>query len=324
MKKILGLLILLSFLCVSAFAQTAKDISNQTNEWVRLSFENGEFSFEMPSDFVYFYDKNGFRLTRGSGFSNTEYKYEQMRMFNASAEKTVLRVEIYAVDSPKKFLTELLDDQKPRNSETSETSESIEDFKVKQLEQQTVLDFRNKKDVQISHVTKFIASKKYLYVLSAANRGAKTAAFERFFSSVSLNPAQANSSNNVKIINIFSLTPITIEQMGEVIEPNKDGNPLTVPNKPVEKIENPILFLSKPKASYTEAARRAGNKGIIRLRIGFSDKGRVSKIGVLSDLPNGLLRNAVFSALRIKFIPQEKDDKLISTTAVVEYSFDIY
>ncbi len=94
MKKILGLLILISFLCVSAFARQTKSISNQTNEWIRLSFDNGEFSFEMPANFTYFYDKDGFRLTRSSGFSSQTYQYEKMRVFNASADKTVLIIKI--------------------------------------------------------------------------------------------------------------------------------------------------------------------------------------------------------------------------------------
>ena len=324
MKKIFGLLFLLAFFCVSAFTQDVKNASNQTDEWIRLSFDNGEFSIEMPSNFVYFYDKNGFRLTHRVGFSSQTYQYEQMRMFNASADKTVMRVEIYEVDSPKKYLEELVEDQKPRNSETSETSESMAGFKVKQLEQQTVEDFRNKKDVKISHITKFIASKNYIYVLTAANRGAKTEAFNRFFSSLSLNSAQTNSADAAKIVDISSLIPVTIEQMGEVIEPDKDRKPSAVPNQPIEKIEKPILFLLKPKVSYTETARRAGDKGIIRLRLKFSENGGISKIGVLSNLPNGLLRNAVFSALRIKFIPQEKDNELVGNTNVVEYSFDIY
>lgn len=324
MKKVLGLLILTSIFCVSAFAQEIKNNSNQTNEWVRLNFDNGEFSFEVPSNFTYFYDKNGFQLTRSSGFSSKTYQYEQMRMFNASAEKTVMRVEIYEVDSPKQYLDELIEDQKPRTAEISETSESMEGFKIKKLEQQTAKDFRNKKDVKISYVTKFIASKKYLYVLTAINRGTKTKAFERFFSAISLSSAQTSSTKDAKIVDISSLTPTTIEQMGEVIEQNKDTKPAAISNQQIEKIENPILFLSKPKASYTEAARRAGNKGIIRLRLKFAENGAISKIGVLSSLPNGLLRNAVFSALRIKFIPQEKDNELISTTNVVEYSFDIY
>ena len=319
MKKIFSLLFMLTFFCISAFTQEIKNTLNQTDEWIRLSFDNGEFSFEMPSNFVYFYDKNGFQLSRNSGFSSQTYQYEQMRLFNASAEKTVMRVEIYEVDSPKKYVDELIEDQKPRNSEISETSESMAGFKIKQLEQQKVEDFRNKKDVEISHITKFIATKKYLYVLTAANRGAKTEAFRRFFSSVSL-----NSANSAKIVDISSLTPITIEQMGEVIEPDKDKKPSAVPNQPIEKIESPILFLSKPRASYTETARRAGDSGIIRLRLRFSENGGISKIGVLSSLPNGLLRNAVFSALRIKFIPQEKDDKFVGTTNVVEYSFAIY
>lgn len=187
-----------------------------------------------------------------------------------------------------------------------------------------ILDFRNKKNVKISHITKLFASKKHLYVLTVANRGAKTEDFERFLSSVRLNSARTNQNDSAKTVNISSLTPITISQIGSVEEQSKDNTLKTrVPN-PIKEVENPILFLTKPRVSYTESARKANVKGVIRLRLTFSKDGRISKLAVVSDLPDGLLRNAVFSALRIRFIPQEKDNELVDTTNVVEYSFDIY
>lgn len=317
--KIFGSLLLLALFCASTFAQETKNISNKTNGWVRLSFESGEFSFEMPSDYVYFYDKDGFYNSPRN--SSKTYQYKEMRMFNAFSEKTVMSVEIYDVPAPKKYLNTLLEDQ---NFKGSKTGESEADYTVKQIEQKSIEDFRNKRDIEISHITKFIASKNHLYILTVANRGAKTAAFEHFLSSIKLDAAQKNPVDNIKTVNISSLTPISIQQIAETIEETKDNKSPVAPNQPIEVAENPILFLTKPKPNYTEAARTAGNKGIIRLRTTFSKDGRISKIGIISSLPNGLTRNAFFSALRIKFIPQEKDDQFISITRVVEYSFDIY
>lgn len=320
MKKILALLILISFLCVSAFAQQIKDKPDQTKEWVRVQSDNGEFSFEMPSDFVYFYDKDGLFLSPRGG--SQTYQYKEMRMFNASAGKTVMSVEIYKIASSKSYLNTYLENQ---NIKDSETDKSQTGFIIKQVERNETIDYKNKNNVNISYVTKLFASKKYLYVMTVANRGGKTGDFERFLSSAELNSAQVNQSDNAKTVTISSLMPITINQIGSIAEKSKDNEAETNDsNQPISQVENPILFLTKPRVNYTDSARGANVTGVIRLRLTFSKDGRISKIEAVSSLPHGLLRNAVFSALRMKFIPQEKDDELVSTTKVVEYSFDIY
>ena len=319
MKNISGLLILSLFLCVSAFALTAKDILNQTDEWVRVFNVNGEFSFEMPSGFVYFYDKDGFLYSPRN--SNATYPFKEMRMFNASSNKTVMSIEIYDVSSPKKYMNAMLEEQPVK---AAKIGKSENDYLIRQVQQNSIEDYRNKKDIKISHITRFIASRNHLYVLTVANRGAKTAVFESFLSSAKLNAAQTNPTDNVKTVNISSLTPISIEQIAEIVPEKKDDKSPVSPNKPIKILENPVLFLSKPKPSYTDAARNAGNQGVVRLRTTLSKDGRISKVRIISDLPNGLTRNAFFAALRIKFIPQQEDDQLISITRVVEYGFNIY
>jgi hypothetical protein len=84
-----------------------------------------------------------------------------------------------------------------------------------------------------------------------------------------------------------------------------------------------VLILSKPFAAYTDAARDALTSGTVRLRATFGKDGRISKIAVVSGLENGLTRSAFFAALRVKFIPQEMDNELVSVSKVVEYSFNV-
>jgi hypothetical protein len=60
------------------------------------------------------------------------------------------------------------------------------------------------------------------------------------------------------------------------------------------------------------------------LKIVFAENGFIPKIEATQVLPDGLLRQAVFAAIRIKFLPEEKDDIPQTITKTVEYSFAIY
>lgn len=64
--------------------------------------------------------------------------------------------------------------------------------------------------------------------------------------------------------------------------------------------------------------------GTIRVRLTFAKDGFVSKIVVLKSLPEGLLRQSLFAALRIKFLPKMKDGSPETVIKMVEYKFDIY
>ena len=90
----------------------------------------------------------------------------------------------------------------------------------------------------------------------------------------------------------------------------------TVDQKPV--------ILSKPKASYTEEARRNKTKGIVVIRMILTAKGTVERVTVVRGLPDGLSERAIEAARQIKFQPGSKDGTPVSVSIVVEYGFDIY
>ncbi len=99
-----------------------------------------------------------------------------------------------------------------------------------------------------------------------------------------------------------------------------DGEPIfnlrTVDQKPV--------ILSKPKANYTEEARRNKTKGLVIIRLILTAKGSVEGVTVVRGLPDGLSEKALDAARQIKFQPGIKDGKPVSVSVVVEYGFDIY
>lgn len=313
MKKILSLLILvLAFAFVNASAQKPVE----TVEWVRVEQQAGEFSVEMPSSFAYFYDKDGFTYDN----QGQPYNYSHIQMLNAAADKTVMSVEIYQVPSPKKYLNELIERLRVKGTKSEMSEKGVT---VKQFTQNSAMDYANKKEIEISFVSRFIATKDYLYVVTVANRGAQTEASTRFLSSIRLNQPQA-SSDAVKVVKLSDLKPLTIEQIGEVAKDNQPKqSEKKDEKKEIEKPASSVLVLSKPFATYTNAARNAMTSGTIRLRATFDKDGRVSKIAVLSGLENGLTRSAFFAALRIKFIPQEMDNELVTVSKVVEYSFNV-
>lgn len=312
MKKIF-----LIFICLTVILFTQTISKAQIDGWTRLQSDNGEFSIELPANYSYFFDADGFIFDDPSGKT---YQFAQMQLLNAAAEKTVLTVEIYQAPSPKSYLNQLLEKQR---MEGSKKDESQAGFTVKTFEQHSTKDYKSGEKLEISFITKFIASKTHLYVVTAANRGAETPTFQRFLSSMRLNSAPPTQIDNSQGVKISSLKPITIAQVAEdaggLPKPDKssaDGN--SSPD-----LKN-VVILSKPRPTYTNAARKNMVTGTIRLRVTFAKDGQIPKIGIASGLPGGLNRIAFFAALRIKFIPQEKNGEFETVTKQIEYSFDIF
>ena len=85
-----------------------------------------------------------------------------------------------------------------------------------------------------------------------------------------------------------------------------------------------MKIISKPRAQYTDAARRSQTQGTIRMAIEFGADGNIKEIFVFEGLPDGLTKSSVEAAKNIKFEPGTKDGKPFSTIAVISYNFVIY
>lgn len=109
-----------------------------------------------------------------------------------------------------------------------------------------------------------------------------------------------------------------------VINQTPVGEVSQMPTLPVAPDPNftPLKLLSKPRASYTDSARQAGVRGIIKLVVLFGDSGRVTHTLMLKGLSHGLNENAVNAARSIKFEPARKNGQPISQIKIVEYSFE--
>lgn len=83
------------------------------------------------------------------------------------------------------------------------------------------------------------------------------------------------------------------------------------------------LIVFKPEPVYTDKARRNKVTGVVRLRLVLASTGKVARVEVVKDLPDGLTEKAVEAARRILFLPAVVGDRRVSQYAVLEYGFDI-
>jgi TonB family protein len=89
-------------------------------------------------------------------------------------------------------------------------------------------------------------------------------------------------------------------------------------------VADPFLILAKPKAQYTEEARRAGVQGAVRLKVTLLSTGSVGDIALVSDLPKGLTGEALAAARKLVFLPARVDGAAVTKVVTIEYNFAMY
>jgi len=77
----------------------------------------------------------------------------------------------------------------------------------------------------------------------------------------------------------------------------------------------------RPKAEYTDEARRNRVEGEVELSVVFGKDGKIGEIRVLRSLPDGLTEAAVAAAQRIEFDPALKDGQPVNVRASIVFKF---
>lgn len=84
-----------------------------------------------------------------------------------------------------------------------------------------------------------------------------------------------------------------------------------------------IKIISKPRASFTETARRNLTTGTVRLVVEFGADGQVKAVIPIESLPNGLTESCMEAARNIKFEPAYKNGKPVTYISIIDNYFDI-
>ena len=108
-----------------------------------------------------------------------------------------------------------------------------------------------------------------------------------------------------------------------------DGAEATIGDENVTNIEGQsgttsLNIVVKPRANYTESARRNGVQGTITLRITFLANGGIGNVEVVNGLQDGMTEQTIKAAKKMVFIPQTKDGVYQTTTKTIQYSFTLY
>jgi hypothetical protein len=287
-------------------------------QWTRIKSSDGEFSIETPNDLVYFYDEDGFIISPPDKKSQL---YTDVRLLNSSIDKTFMSVEMYKISSQKGALANLIEQD---GLKTSKILGDQKDFIAKQAELNSPPWPASDGTAEISYVVQYFASATHLYVVTVSNRGKKTAAAERFLASVRLQKSGSDNPDLHDATDISRLKPLSI---GDLISTDSALNQSPAKKdetgSPPAKKPQPIVLV-RPTPSYSESARKKDITGVMRVRVEFSRTGAVSKVVILSLLPEDLGKNCFFAALRMKFLPAEKEGSTITISKVVEYNFNIY
>jgi TonB family protein len=104
------------------------------------------------------------------------------------------------------------------------------------------------------------------------------------------------------------------------------GRPRTRPASPPKPKgpSSPMRILSKPKPAYTEAARKVGLTGTVRLKVTFNANGTIGSIRPLKGLGHGLTEKAIAAARSIRFKPQLQNGRPVGVSKTLVYNFSIY
>ncbi len=100
------------------------------------------------------------------------------------------------------------------------------------------------------------------------------------------------------------------------------GNP--PPPGAIKAVTTPLQILSKPKATYTDAARTNNVQGSVRLKFTLLASGAVGSITPVTRLPHGLTEQAIAAARQIRFKPKMINGVPQSVVVTFYYVFNIY
>jgi len=93
---------------------------------------------------------------------------------------------------------------------------------------------------------------------------------------------------------------------------------------PADQTDHPITILYKPRAAYTDTARKANAVGKVSLKVTLLSNGSIGTVTPIAELKYGLTEQAIEAAKRIVFLPKRVKGVNMSVVMTVEYSFSIY
>lgn len=306
MKKLSRVLAGCFFLCIAAALSTGGQTISPVSDWMTVRSDDGVFSAQVPTSFDAFYEKDGFSVS--DGYRTVQLR--EARYFNSYTAGTLVSFESYESVDPG-FASSRMRESEKRNGKETEIK-TADGLKFKQIE----------KNGNGSYVVRrFVVLKDNLYVLTVASRVGETPEIKRFLDSVSFSkPTKDIPTSHVRVSSL-KITPVKVSFENDDKPSGPVAPALPKADDPGEK---KFMVVVKPHPYFTDAARSANETGAVLLRVGFTPNGGVDAIRIKKTLREGLVRQCLFAALRMRVLPLEQQNVARSVTKLIEYSFSIY
>ncbi len=301
MSKSISLLLVVFFINVSAFAQTEN--YNAPVKWERYKINDKEVSVllpKIPTATLGIYDCSEEEINE-----YVVYAENVVYGFNIFA-KSKQKASDYCRDAKKfdkKSFADRLKELKSSKLGTKEETKFYQNgLEVIKIANETFTYWLINDD-----------ENQRWFELWAANADENNSVVKNFVKSIEIgkNPSGIEIGNG----SFRTLGDETTNEMDEPIDAKTAFS-----DKEIVKIK----FILKPKANYTEAARKNRIRGTVKLRVIFLASGGIGNISPLTTLPYGLTEQAIAAAAQIAFIPAKKNGVPISIVIFIEYQFSVY
>lgn len=279
--------------------------------WVRVQSDDREFSIEVPARSIFCVDKDGFSIAKNS----ENFGLKDMKMLNSFDGVNLLSFEIY--NATHRALDVMYGEDINNKSDVTASEIKRQGYSIKEFIQKTDKFYL---------IRRYFYSKNNIYILTAGSRMGETESMRRFLDSMVFDPVSPSAAlPGARSLSSLKATGVTVDfDLNRKLPktPVKLGpDPKTLPKDDTLK---PLTIFVKPHADYVDAARMKAVAGTILLLASFTSDGFVKKMVIEKALPEGLLRQAIFAVMRLKYFPQEKDGKPESVDRRIEYTFSIY
>ncbi len=104
----------------------------------------------------------------------------------------------------------------------------------------------------------------------------------------------------------------------------KHGKPTSpLPREVVTPGDSNLKIISKPRPSFSDAARIASKSGTVKVAVLFAANGKIESMLVIDRLGYGLDEQALRAARQIRFEPKVENGKPVSVVRIIEYTFEV-
>lgn len=104
----------------------------------------------------------------------------------------------------------------------------------------------------------------------------------------------------------------------------KPGKPAaSLPREVLPPGDSNLKILSRPRASFTDAARNAFKSGTVKVAVLFGASGKIESMLLIKRVGYGLDEQVLRAVRQISFEPRVENGKAVSVVRVIEYTFEV-